>query len=81
MNGNGRNAGTFRDPAFMENRDAPVNRWVPWIAGYTSGPSVVLDPFAGVGTTLVEADFAGHDAIGFDRSASLITVERGKLAR
>lgn len=77
-NGDGRNRGTFRDPAFMENREAPVHRWVPWIAGYskyfvedaitgyTSGPSVVLDPFAGVGTTLVEADLAGHDAIGFE---------------
>lgn len=78
MNGNGRSAGAFRDPAFMGNRDAPVHRWVPWIAGYskhfvedaitgyTSGPSVVLDPFAGVGTTLVEADLAGHNAIGFE---------------
>ena len=67
-NGNVQNGGAFRDPAVMENRDAPVHRWVPWVAGYskyfvedaitsyTSGPSVVLDPFAGVGTTLVEAD-------------------------
>ena len=73
-NGNG---GGFLDPAFMANRDAPVHRWVPWIAGYskhfvedainryTAGPSVVLDPFAGVGTTLLEADLAGHKAIGF----------------
>ena len=72
------NGCAFRDPAFMTNRDAPVHRWVPWIAGYskhfvedaitryTSGPSVVLDPFAGVGTTLVEADLAGHEAIGFE---------------
>ena len=78
MNGNASSSGTFRDPAFMSNRDAPVHRWVPWIAGYskhfvedaitgyTSGPSVVLDPFAGVGTTLIEADIAGHDAIGFE---------------
>ncbi len=78
MNSNGHNGGAFRDPAFMGNRDAPVHRWVPWIAGYskqfvedaitgyTSEPSVVLDPFAGVGTTLVEADLAGHDAIGFE---------------
>ena len=77
-NGNVQNGGAFRDPAFMENRAAPVHRWVPWVAGYskyfvedaitsyTSGPSVVLDPFAGVGTTLVEADLAGHDAIGFE---------------
>ena len=26
----------------------------------------VLDPFAGVGTTLVEADLAGHNAVGFE---------------
>lgn len=70
---------TFRDPAFMGNRDLPVHRWVPWIAGfskhfiedaireYTSGSrNRVLDPFAGVGTTLVESDLAGHDAIGFE---------------
>ena len=72
------NKRAFRDPAFMANRDAPVHRWVPWIAGYskhfveeaiaryTNGPSVVLDPFAGVGTTLVEADLAGHEAVGFE---------------
>ena len=71
--------GTFRDPAFMANRTMPIHRWVPWIAGfskqfiedaierYTNGRrQTVLDPFAGVGTTLVEADLAGHDAIGFE---------------
>ena len=75
----GINAETFRDPAFSRNRDAPVHRWVPWIAGfskhfiedaldtYTNGrPHTVLDPFAGVGTALVEADIAGHDAVGFE---------------
>ena len=25
--------GGFRDPAFAANRDNPVHRWVPWIAG------------------------------------------------
>ena len=75
----GNKAATFRDPAFSGNRDAPVHRWVPWIAGfskhfiedaiatYTNGqPQTVLDPFAGVGTTLVEADVAGHEAVGFE---------------
>lgn len=70
---------TFRDPAFMANRKVPVHRWVPWIAGFsqqfivdalgsfTNGhEQVVLDPFAGVGTTLVESDLAGHDSIGFE---------------
>ena len=27
---------------------------------------MVLDPFAGVGTTLVEADLVGHEAVGFE---------------
>ena len=64
----------------MKNRDLPLHRWVPWIAGY-SAPFVrdifaaflgdrtqatVLDPFAGVGTTLVEARLAGHLALGFE---------------
>ena len=72
----------FRDPAFMENRDVPVHRWVPWIAGFSvsfvedcfkaylpTAPSrrcKVLDPFAGVGTTIVAALRAGHDAVGFE---------------
>ena len=57
----------------------PVHRWVPWIAGYsqaftedaintfsTAPNQLVLDPFAGVGTTLVEADRLGHRAVGFE---------------
>ena len=82
---------SFRDPAFVANRDAPVHRWAPWIAGYskhfvedalerhTNGPSTVLDPFAGVGTTLVEADLAGHEAIGFEINPYAAFVCRTKL--
>jgi hypothetical protein len=75
-------ADAFRDPAFMENRTAPVHRWVPWIAGF-SGQFVedvfreflpnshtqrplILDPFAGVGTTLVQAILHGYDTVGFE---------------
>ncbi len=69
----------FSDPAFSRNRKAPVHRWVPWIAGFSKHfiedaietfmdgeLHTVLDPFAGVGTTLVEADLAGHRAVGFE---------------
>jgi len=70
----------FRDPAFMENRELPIHRWVPWIAGFSAGfvedcftaflpgpgKHRILDPFAGVGTTIVSALRAGHDAIGFE---------------
>ncbi len=78
MNGNGSTA--FRDPAFVENKSLPVHRWVPWIAGYSAffvdevistylpngKTAVVLDPFCGVGTTLLSAILRGHDAIGFE---------------
>ena len=86
-------AGTagFRDPAFMANRTAPVHRWVPWIAGYSkhfvadalarfaTRPSVVLDPFSGVGTTLVEADLAGHEALGFEINPYAAFASKTKL--
>ena len=70
----------FRDPAFMRNREMPIHRWVPWIAGF-SGQFVedvfreflghrrsnkrplVLDPFAGVGTTLVQSMLHGFDTV------------------
>ena len=75
----------------MANRDAPVHRWAPWIAGYSKHfvadaiaryadrPSRILDPFAGVGTTLVEADLAGHEAIGFEINPYAAFVSRIKL--
>lgn len=70
---------SFRDPAFSANRDTPIHRWVPWIAGfskhfiedaigsYANGyQETILDPFAGVGTALIESDLAGHNAVGFE---------------
>jgi len=74
--GNGSSA--FCDPAFAGNKTLPLHRWVPWIAGFSSdfvrdaltryldGKATVLDPFAGVGTTLIEAFLFGHDVIGFE---------------
>lgn len=68
----------FNDPAFARNKRLPVHRWVPWIAGFSSDfvrqalhtyvhqRSTILDPFAGVGTTLVEAIVGHHDAVGFE---------------
>src|SRR5436309_245958 len=86
----------FRDPAFMFNKEAPVHRWVPWIAGF-SGQFVedvfrefltnqrgnyrplVLDPFAGVGTTLVQSMLHGFDTVGFEINPYAALAARTKL--
>jgi DNA modification methylase len=81
----------FNDPAFVNNKNAPVHRWVPWIAGFSRefvqgaierhmrGRGTILDPFAGVGTTLVEAVLAGHDTVGFEINPYAALACRTKL--
>lgn len=84
----------FGDSAFTGNRAEPVHRWVPWIAGFASGfvndvldrvssppgrVATVLDPFAGVGTTLVEALRRGHRALGFEINPYAALACRAKL--
>ncbi|HZQ17760.1 MAG TPA: hypothetical protein VFA90_03480 [Terriglobales bacterium] len=71
----------FRDSSFAKNKNLPLHRWVPWIAGFSAdfvddaierylpeknGNCWVLDPFAGVGTTLVESYLAGLNVLGFE---------------
>ena len=75
---NGNNHSSFSDPAFASNKTQPIHRWVPWIAGfskefvndsikrYIDGTGTILDPFAGVGTTLIESHITGNDSIGFE---------------
>ncbi|MFP4055504.1 MAG: DNA methyltransferase [Candidatus Brocadiia bacterium] len=82
------------DTAFTRNRDQPLHRWVPWVAGFSSsfvagvlegaagrepGEVTVLDPFAGVGTTLVEALRRGHRAVGFEINPYAALVSRVKM--
>jgi excisionase family DNA binding protein len=89
------NGTAFKDPAFTENRSEPVHRWVPWIAGFSSGfvrdclseylpgvrpaSALVLDPFAGVGTTLVEAYRRGYNTVGFEINPYAVLAARAKL--
>lgn len=71
----------FRDSSFAKNKTLRLHRWVPWVAGFSaefvedcighylpqaSSHSWVLDPFAGVGTTLVESYMRGLNVIGFE---------------
>jgi hypothetical protein len=84
----------FSDAAAAENKAAPIHRWVPWVAGFSSSfvadvfdhylgereSATVLDPFAGVGTTLVEAQLRGWRAVGFEINAYAALAARTKLA-
>jgi hypothetical protein len=71
----------FRDSSFAKNKNLPLHRWVPWIAGFSAefvedslraylpdknSDCWVLDPFAGVGTTLVESYLSGVNVVGFE---------------
>ena len=73
--------GHFGEAASANNKVLSIHRWANWIAGFSGGfarsaitqylpfptrNSVVMDPFAGVGTTLVEANRLGLDSIGFE---------------
>lgn len=85
------NGSAFNDPAFAQNKTLPVHRWVPWIAGfsrdfvrdairrYLDDQGTILDPFAGVGTTLIEAILSGHHVIGFEINPYAALACRTKL--
>jgi len=85
----------FSDTAFPKNRIEPLHRWVPWIAGFSASfveealeraqfkdPSgaIILDPFAGVGTTLLEGMKRGCDVIGFEINPYAALVCKAKLS-
>lgn len=90
-----RSEAELRDAAAAENKSLPVHRWVPWIAGFSAQfvedaikaylpklhgqRHLVLDPFAGVGTTLVEAVKAGYDTIGYEINPFAALAANAKL--
>lgn len=84
----------FRDPTAAKNKFLPIHRWVNWIAGFSGTftascidlylpdrrpGATVLDPFAGVGTTLVEAYRRGFDTVGFEINHFAALVAETKL--
>jgi len=85
------NGTNFSDPSFTLNKNVPIHRWVPWIAGFSSEfvrsvldmyackHCTVLDPFAGVGTTLAEALIQGNDVIGFEINPYAVLACKAKM--
>ena len=82
----------FSAPAFSENTAEGVHRWVNWIAGFSAAfvrdcmeryqpnkDGLILDPFAGVATTNVEAVVAGHNTVGFEINPFAAFVAETKL--
>ena len=84
----GRYAGPI---TFRSNEALPVHRWWPYVQGYSAEfvagvlgaaelprGAVVLDPFAGSGTTLVEARRIGARAVGTELLAPAALAARVK---
>ena len=86
---------SYGEAAASHNKSLSIHRWCPWIAGFSGEfahnaiaqylpfprrDSVVLDPFAGVGTTLVEANRLGINAAGFELNPFAALVCKVKLA-
>ena len=84
----------LRDAAAAENKISPIHRWVPWIAGFSGHfvddvistflpnprpDDLILDPFAGVGTTLVEALKEGCNTVGYEINPFAALASRAKI--
>ncbi|MBI4491984.1 MAG: site-specific DNA-methyltransferase [Chloroflexi bacterium] len=85
----------LKDPTNSGNKSLSLHRWANWIAGFSAefvnsaidrylsptgaAQATVLDPFAGVGTTNVEALRRGFQTCGFELNAFAALAARCKL--
>ena len=81
-----------RSGSFVDNRRLPIHRWFRYSAGFSGawaeallrdwrGEGAVLDPFAGVATTLLAAAGCGRAAVGVDAHPFVVRIGRAKLLR
>jgi hypothetical protein len=84
---------TSRSGTFVNNMKLPVHRWFRYSAGFSAEwvsslllekkllrpDCMVLDPFAGIGTTLIAADSCGIRSIGFETHPFVGRIARAKL--
>jgi hypothetical protein len=82
-----------RSGAFVDNMVLPVHRWFRYSAGFSadwvrylirerkgeSSPFVVLDPFSGVGTTLLACDAENIQSWGFETHKFIYRIANAKL--
>jgi len=81
-----------RSGSFIDNMRLPVHRWFRFSAGFSAqwvesllsehaplNDKVVLDPFAGSGTTLLASDVVSVRSIGVEAHPFLVKIARAKL--
>lgn len=83
---------TQRSGSFVDNMQLPVHRWFRYSAGFSAewvgqllrernqGKELrVLDPFAGSGTVVLEAERIGVDAVGIEAHPFVARIAQAKL--
>jgi len=83
---------TARSGTFTDNMRLPIHRWFRYSAGFSAEwveglvrdhaeevPPLVLDPFAGSGTTLIAASKCGAPAVGYESHPFVARIAAVKL--
>lgn len=79
-----------RSGTFTDNMKLPIHRWFRYSAGFSAewveslveekSPRVVLDPFAGSGTTLLAASAKGVNSFGYESHPFVARIAKAKVS-
>jgi len=72
------------DPVYMAHAyltKVPVAAIVPFIEAFTEPGQLVLDPFAGSGSTLAAALAVGYDGVGVELDDAYVALARQAIPR